>query len=141
MPRAAFLMTSFSVGCTAVLSFLLMFPMSYGGLALAPSVAFSLSGLLGLFFIRGRVGRPLRIFSRSWLFKSALALSFMGVALLLYGSRIPYAPAASLLPRATWCLGAVAAGGLAYAAATLALRFDEWSWIAEALFRRKKDIS
>jgi putative peptidoglycan lipid II flippase len=140
MPRAAFLMTSFSVGCTAVLSFLLMFPMSYGGLALAPSVAFSLSGLLGLFFIRGRVGRPLRIFARSWLFNSALALSFMGVVLLLSGSRIPYAPAASLSPRAAWCLGAVAAGGFAYAAATLTLRFDEWKWIAEALFRRKKDI-
>jgi putative peptidoglycan lipid II flippase len=138
MPRAAFMTTLFSVSCTAVLSFLLMFPMGCGGLALAPSVAFSLSGLLGLFYIRKKIRRPLRIFSPAWIFRIATALASMLVVLFLYVRLAPYAPSASLSSRTAWCAGAAAAGAFVYAAATLALGFDEWRWIKDAVTKNRK---
>jgi putative peptidoglycan lipid II flippase len=138
MPRAAFITTLFSVSCTAILSFSLMFPMGYGGLALAPSIAFSFSGLLGLFYIRGKMGRPLKILPPSWIFKCVLALALMLAALALYLRLTPYVPSASLSARIFWCAGATAAGGFIYAAATLALGFDEWRWIRDAVARKTK---
>jgi putative peptidoglycan lipid II flippase len=138
MPREAFLTTLFSVGGTATLSLLLMFPMGYGGLAVAPSIAFSLSGLLGLHFIRKKIGRPLSVASAGWLWKSLAALASMAVVLFFYGFLLPYASSAGLLARAGWCVGAVAAGGLAYAAATMLMKFDEWRWIKDAVRRKAK---
>jgi putative peptidoglycan lipid II flippase len=137
MPRAAFMTTLFSVSCTAVLSFLLIFPMGRGGLALAPSIAFSLSGLLGLSYIRKKTGRPLGILSPAWLIKNALALAAMLAALALYLCAVPYVSSAPLAARSIWCLGAATAGALVYAAATLALKFDEWRWIKDAVARKR----
>ena len=137
MPRAAFLTTLFSVGGTAVLSLLLMRPMGYGGLALAPSVAFSLSGLLGLYFIRKKIDRPLTLASIEWLWKSFAALTSMVVAVLFYRFLLPYVPSAKGLARAGWCAGAVAIGCAAYAGVTLGMKFDEWRWIKDAVRRRE----
>jgi putative peptidoglycan lipid II flippase len=162
MPRAAFGMTLFSVGCTAVLSFLLMFPMGYGGLALAPSVAFSFAGLLGLYHIRKKTERPTGkpktgtpktgtpaagdgsatpvtspLMSARWALKIAVALILMFFALELYGFLLPYGPSGGLGVRAGWCLGAIAVGGGVYGAASRALRFEEWRWIGDALTRKQ----
>jgi putative peptidoglycan lipid II flippase len=136
MPRAAFFTTFFSVVCTAVLSLVLMFPMGYKGLALAPSVAFSLSGLVGLRCLRARVGRPLATLTGRWVIKTAAALMMMTLALALYSRLLPYAPSVGLAFRATWCAGAALLGGGTYAAATLALKFDEWRWIRDGLAGR-----
>jgi putative peptidoglycan lipid II flippase len=133
LPRAAFATTFFSVACTAVLSFLLMFPMGYGGLALAPSIAFSLSGLVGLRCIRKKIARPLPIVSAGWLGKSVTALLPMVFVLRFYVFLLPYAPGAGFGTRAAWCAGAVLAGISVYAAATLALKFEEWNWIRGAV--------
>jgi putative peptidoglycan lipid II flippase len=137
MPRAAIATTAFSVGCTALLSLLLMFPMGYGGLALAPSVAFSLSGLVGLYYIRKKIARPFSVISVVWVGKILIALASMAIALYLYGSWAPYVPSAKLWIRSLWCLGIVAVGSGAYAAATLALKFEEWRWIKDAVARRR----
>ncbi|MDR1731446.1 MAG: murein biosynthesis integral membrane protein MurJ [Synergistaceae bacterium] len=138
LPRAAFTMTLFSVGCTAFLSLALMFPMGYGALALAPSVAFTLSGLLGLFFIRQKLGSSLgsRILSKKWIFKTTLSLALMAVALYLYKTFLPYETDIRLSLRAAWCFGAVLAAVFVYVLSTLTLRFEEWQWIKGALFRK-----
>ena len=115
-----------------------MFPMGYGGLALAPSVAFSLSGLLGLYFIRKKIDRPLDVISVEWVWRSFAALTSMAVVLFFYGFLLPYVPSAGLWVRAWWCVGAVAAGGFTYAAATLAMKFDECRWIKDALRKRRE---
>ena len=138
MPREAFLTTLFSVVCTAVLSIILMFPMSYGGLALAPSVAFSLSGLLGLYFIRKKTGRPLAVISVGWMWKNFAALTAMVIILLLYGFLLPYAPSAGVWARVGWCAVAVTAGGLTYTVVTLLMKFDEWRWIKDAVKKREE---
>ena len=136
LPRAAFVTTFFSVGCTAFLSFLLMFPMGYGGLALAPSVAFSLSGLLGFWFIRRRLGRVFAAIPPAWVGKSTVALLLMASVLRLYCVMVPYTPAASFGLRAAWCVGAMVVGGGIYAATTLMLKFEEWHWIRGALSKK-----
>ena len=138
LPRAAFVTTFFSVACTAVLSVLLMFPMGYGGLALAPSVAFSLSGLVGLRCIRKKTARPLSIVSMGWLGKSVTALLLMVFVLRVYVFLLPYAPGASFGARAVWCAAATLLGVFAYAAATLAMKFEEWNWIKGALHTTEK---
>lgn len=135
MPRAAFVTTLFSVGCTALLSAILMFPMSYGGLALAPSIAFTLSGFLGLHYVGRKIGRPLRVISRGWICRMLTSLALMAVALHLYGLLLPYDVRAHLTTRVFWCLGAMLAGVAVYTIATLALKFDEWQWVRGALAR------
>jgi putative peptidoglycan lipid II flippase len=146
MSRVAFATTLFSVGSTVVLSFFLMFPMGYGGLALAPSVAFSFAGLLGLHCIRKKIkhstsGSPenagfFPLISIVWLTKMVTALALMGLALGFYGFLLPYAPFAGLGTRAGWCLGAIAVGSGVYGIASWILRFEEWRWISDALARK-----
>jgi putative peptidoglycan lipid II flippase len=135
LPRAAFATTFFSVACTGVLSVFLMFPMGYGGLALAPSIAFSLSGLVGLHYIRKKIARPLSVIPMPWIGKSAASLLLMIFVLRVYVFLLPYAPSASFWTRSVWCGGAMLVGALSYAGTTLVLRFEEWNWIAEALRR------
>jgi putative peptidoglycan lipid II flippase len=135
LPRAAFVTTFFSVACTAVLSLLLMFPMGYGGLALAPSVAFSFAGLVGLYYIRKKITSSRSIVPIHWVGRSITALLSMVFVLRLYVFLLPYAPLANFWRRAFWCVGAVLAGSSTYAAATLALKFEEWHWIRGA-FRK-----
>lgn len=136
IPRAAFDVTLVSVASTVLLSLALMPLMGYEGLALAPSIAFTLSGLLGLRHVRGRVGRPLEILDRAWIMKILAALVALGVAVLGYRWALPYAPDARLSAHALWHAGAVMAGAFAYAAATWALGCGEWRWIFDALRRR-----
>ena len=136
MPREAFITTLFSVGSTAALSFLLMFPMGYGGLALAPSIAFSLSGFLGLYYVRRQIGRPLNIVSRNWMCKSAVALALMALVLYFYSRILPYSPTSPLTLRVVWCMGALSAGLAVYTVSTVALKFDEWQWIKGAVSRK-----
>jgi putative peptidoglycan lipid II flippase len=146
MPRAAFGTTLFSVGCTTVLSFILMLPMGYGGLALAPSVAFSFAGLLGLYCIRKKIKRPtgngpaspgfFPLISVGWAMKIAAALALMFFALELYGFLLPYAPSEGLGVRTGWCLGAIAVGGGVYGTVSWILGFEEWLWIGDALARK-----
>ncbi|GHV34785.1 putative lipid II flippase MurJ [Synergistales bacterium] len=145
MPKEAFLTTLFSVASTAVLSGVLMFPLGYGGLALAPSVAFSLSGLLGLFFINKKIKRDKSnpesavaepLISLKWIIKSVFAVALMSAALFFYRASAPYNPSHSLMVRILWCLCAMFAGGSAYIAATLGLGFDEWRWIRGAILKK-----
>ena len=110
--------------------------MGYGGLALAPSMAFSLSGLLGLYFIRKKIGCPLSVVSTGWLLKNFAALTFMAVTVLFYGFLLPYVLSAVGWARAGWCAGAVMSGVFVYAAVTLLMKFDEWRWIKDAVTRR-----
>lgn len=137
MPRAAFYTTLFSVSATALFSLILMFPMSYNGLALAPGIAFTLSGLFGLYNVSKKIGAKLEIINLNWIIKSALALFIMSAIILLFKFAAPYNPDAKLYARALWCGGVVFAGIAAYVAATLFMHFDEWSMIRGAMSRKK----
>ena len=137
MPREAFRVTLFSVCSTAVLSVILVWPMGYDGLALAPGVAFTLSGMLGLYFVRKKLGRPLGIITRKVLGDYLAALAVMDAAVLLYRFVVPYDAAAGLGVRALWVLGVIAAAAVVYGVVTVKMHFEEWGLLVQA-FRRKK---
>ena len=132
MPRAAFCTTLFSVSATALLSVALMFPLGYNGLALAPSIAFTLSGFLGLHYVRKKLGRPLRVVSLDWIGDMLFALMWLDIVVRSCRYLLPYNPDSTLSVRALWCLGIIAVGIAVYSAVTLLMRFSEWSWIRQA---------
>lgn len=136
MPREAFKVTAFSVGATALLSLILVWPMGYNGLALAPGIAFTLSGLLGLWYVRKKLGRPLGIMTWSLAGDYLVALAVIDIAVLAYRFVWPYDISAGIGMRALWVLGVIAVSAGAYGGVTVLKGFEEWKLLGQA-FRRK----
>ncbi len=138
MPREAFRTTLFSVSATALFSLLLMIPMGYNGLALAPSISFTLSGLLGLHYIRKKLSRPLKILTLSWAWDMLTAIIALYVVVEAWHFFLPYNPGAALTVRIGWCLGVIILSIAVYGGTTWIRGFSEWEWIRQA-FSRKED--
>ena len=138
MPREAFKVTLFSVASTAVFSLLLVWPMGYNGLALAPGIAFTLSGLLGLHYVRKKLNRPLGIITKKVAGDYLVALTVLDASVMLYKYLLPYNPASVLYIRALWLLGAVAVCAVMYFLASIWLKFEEWSLLRQAFRRTPK---
>ena len=136
MPREAFKVTAFSVGATAVLSLILVLPMGYNGLALAPGIAFTLSGLLGLWYVRKKLGRPLGIMTWSLAGDYLVALAVIDIAVLAYRFVWPYDVGAGIGMRSLWVVGVIAVSAGAYAGVTVLKGFEEWKLLGQA-FRTK----
>ena len=136
MPREAFKVTLFSVVSTAVFSLALVYPMGYNGLALAPGIAFTLSGLLGLYYVRKKLGRPLGIISRKMLGDYFVALTVIDASVMLYRFCWHYPEGAGLYLRALWVAGVSAVGGGMYLLSAVWLKFGELRMLRQA-FRRK----
>ncbi len=136
MPRAALYVTLSSVIGTALFSFLLMKPLSYGGLALGTSLAFTASGLYGIHLLSRSLGTTLGVFSPAWMSKMGSAL--LGVSGLTVAAKtfLPYAPEAPLIVRVFWTGGILLFVACAYAATTALLRFPEWRWLKDACVRK-----
>ena len=138
MARGALWVTSSSVAATALFSLLLMGPFSFGGLALATSIAFTLSGLVGLRILSRGLGMKIDIFTLSWSGKMAASLFLLTTLIIGYQRILPYPVSASLSLRIGWFLGifSLAAGG--YGTLTMILGFSEWKWITGAFLRKGK---
>ncbi|MBR0150282.1 MAG: polysaccharide biosynthesis C-terminal domain-containing protein, partial [Synergistaceae bacterium] len=137
MPREAFKVTAFSVGATALLSFILVWPMGYNGLALAPGIAFTLSGLLGLYYVRRKLGRPLNIITWTLAGDYLVALAAVDISVIAYRFAWPYDVSAGIMIRALWILGVIALCACVYSGVTLLKGFEEWQLLRQA-FRGKK---
>ena len=136
MPRQAFRVTLFSVGATAVLSLLLVYPMGYNGLALAPGIAFTLSGMLGLRYVRKKLGRPLGIITSKFFWDYLTSLAVLDASVMVYRFLWPYDPAGSLGVRCVWVLGVIAVAAGVYSAVTLKMKFEEWGLLRQAFGRK-----
>ena len=136
MPREAFRVTLFSVGATAVLSAILVWPMGYNGLALAPGIAFTLSGLLGLRYVRRKLGRPLGIITSKVFWDYIVVLAVLDGTIMLYRFLLPYNPAWGLSLRALWMLGVIALSAVMYGLVTVKLKFEEWGLLRQAFSRK-----
>ena len=137
MPREAFKVTSFSVASTAVLSLILVWPMGYNGLALAPGIAFTLSGLLGLHYVRKKLGRPLGIISLELFGDYLVALMVIDISVMLYRWLWPYDPAGSLGMRSLWIAGVVVLSAGMYSAVTVLKKFEEWQLLGQAFGKKR----
>jgi putative peptidoglycan lipid II flippase len=132
LPREALRVTLSTVGANLVFCLLLMGPLSYRGIALASSLAFSGSALVGYHRLGRNLKRPLGLFRDRWLFKPLMGLVALVVVVSLVKLLLPYGPTARLALRAAWVLGVTAAGGGAYGLVTAALRCQEWNWLINA---------
>ena len=135
MPREAFKVTLFSVISTAIFSLLLVYPMSYNGLALAPGIAFTLSGMLGLYYVKKKLNRPLNIITKKFFWDYLIALTILDASIMIFKFVLPYNAASSLLIRSLWCLGVIALAAVMYSGATIKMKFEEWNLLKQA-FRR-----
>ena len=137
MPREAFKVTLFSVVSTAIFSLILVYPMTYNGLALAPGIAFTLSGLLGLYYVRKKINRPLNIITKKFFWDYLVALTILDASIMLYKFILPYNPDAKLMIRASWCIGVIALAATMYSFTTLKMKFEEWNLLKQAFKRTK----
>ena len=132
MPREAFKVTLFSVISTAIFSLILVYPMSYNGLALAPGIAFTLSGMLGLYYVKKKLNRPLNIITKKFFWDYLIALTILDASIMIYKFVLPYSPDAKLIIRALWSLGVIALAAVMYSFSTLKMKFEEWNLLKQA---------
>ena len=136
MPKEAFKVTAFSVGSTALLSFILVWPMGYNGLALAPGIAFTSSGLLGLYYVKRKLARPLRIITWELFGDYLVALAVIDASVMIYRWVWPYNTDAGIGVRSLWVLGVIALSAGVYSIVTKLKGFEEWNLLGQA-FKKK----
>ena len=140
MPREAFRITAFSVASTAILSFVLVWPMGYNGLALAPGIAFTLSGLLGLYYVKRKLKKSLNIVTLRLLGEYIFALASIVIAVILYRLAWPYNVNAGIGLRSFWVLGVITLCVAVYSAVTFVRGFEEWGLLRQA-FKKNSPLA
>ena len=120
-----------------MLSLALVYPMGYNGLALAPGIAFTLSGMLGLRYVRKKLGRPLGIITSRFFWDYLSALAVMDAMIMLYKFVWPYDSAWRVGMRSVWVLGVIAVAASVYAVVTSVMKFEEWRLLRQAFIRKK----
>ena len=136
MSKAAFNVTLFSVVSTALFSLILIYPMGYNGLALAPGIAFTLSSLLGLYYVRKKLAMSLKIISLRRICEYIIALSVIFISVSIFKFLWPYDPAGKLFIRVSWCAGVIIFSAVTYSITTLLLKFNEWQWLKTAFIKK-----
>ena len=136
MSKEAFKVTLFSVVSTAIFSLILIYPMGYNGLALAPGIAFTLSGLLGLYYVRKKLDMSLKIISLKRFCEYIFALAIVCFAVIIFKNFWTYNPSGKLFMRVLWCVSVIIFSALAYSITTLILKFNEWQWLKTAFVKK-----
>lgn len=138
LPRQAMYATAASVAGTLVFSAALARPMGINGIALASSLAFLFSSLVGAALLCRSMSAPLRLFDARWLSKAAFSCAVMTAALLAWKWLWAYPAGANLALRALWIGGIALVGAGVYGATTAYLRFGEWALIRQALKKKER---
>jgi putative peptidoglycan lipid II flippase len=133
------LVTFSSVFSNVVLSLVLMRALSFAGLALATSLAFTFSALIGSWRMGRITGQALEVFTLPWMLKLMGSLGTMGVFLFLSGYLWPYSPEMVFGGRLAWILLNISVGMLSYGLVSFYLGSDEWNWIRAAISNRDND--
>lgn len=137
MPRDAMLVTLSSVLSNILLSFALMPLFSFAGLALATSLAFTISAFIGSRRLTKVIEYDLGIFSPAWVLKLLIALGLMACLLLGLGYIWVYPSGAGLRMESLWLLLNILTGMLSYGLISRKLGFEEWKWVEGAIKSRE----
>lgn len=132
LPRDALRVTFSTVGANLIFCLLLMGPLSYRGIALASSLAFSGAAMVGYHRLCRNLDRPLGLFQERWLLRPLLGLAALVATVVFLKLFVPYVPSGRLFSRAGWVLAATFLGGGAYGVVTAYLRCQEWNWLLSA---------
>lgn len=136
MPRAAVMVTLSSVFSNLFFSLALIKPLSFNGLALATSLAFTVSAVFGGLLLSKHLQGKLKQFGFLWSLKLLLSVFLMSVLILLTKKMIPFHSDWTLTLRCAWLLGIILASAVCYGIITWFFSFDEWHWIMGALRKR-----
>ncbi len=138
MPRQAMYTTLASVAGTLAFSALLTSPMKINGIALASSLAFLFSSVVGAALLKRSMTAPLKVFTPRWLIRLCAASALMAATALLWKYLWAYPYSARLAARGVWIAGVGLVCAAAFAASTYAMRCEEWALIRQALSKRKR---
>jgi len=127
-----------SVVLYVTFGFLLMKPYSYGGLAAASSISFTLTAVLGGTLLAKR-GIKVNPFNVSWLVKIFPGLVLMGATVYFLKVLWVYPLNGTILGKGLWMVAATASGALSYGIVTWIVRCKEWEWILGALGKNSKN--
>ena len=138
LSRSAIVVTSSSVVINLVLSFVLMKYMGFSGLALAPSLAFTLSAGVGVYLLGLSSDRAIGLFDLTWVAKMAMSGAVLFISVKSLELLYPYPLNSSLVARSGW-LGLVALWGMvSYGATTYYLKCGEWEWLKGAIKGKRR---
>jgi putative peptidoglycan lipid II flippase len=119
-----------------VFSLLLMFPLKHGGLALATSIASAVNVILLTLILKRKIGRFMdRDFYRT-VFKTILATTVMGLALVLVSWIFPWQAGGSFQDRLVFLTVAIVAGTATFFSACAALKVPEMTSLVSMLRRK-----
>ncbi|MCL2767995.1 MAG: oligosaccharide flippase family protein, partial [Synergistaceae bacterium] len=149
LAKGAFLNTLISVGSTLVFSLILLRPFGLAGLAAAPSIAFTIASIAGIYEIskelinkqkeQDETTKPKHHFSipMNWVVKIILCLSAQIVYMLLIKQFVVYDTSSIFIVRAVLILFIFVSGAFVYALLTYIFKFDEWRWLRDAMRKNK----
>lgn len=138
LARDAVHTTLFTVCANLGCGLLLMDFLSYRGLALGTSAAFTMGALFGARRLSRSLGVGLGVLGLKWTARQAACCGVYFLILEAAKRIVPYPSDASLALRAAWAAAFVAVGIAVYVALTLGARCSEWSWVRGAVSRRTK---
>jgi len=145
LAKGAFFNTLISVACTLIFSLILLKPFGLAGLAIAPSIAFTIASVAGIFEISKELSKKQKeqdetskcghYFSipLSWIIKIALILSALTVYMLLIQKLVTYDTSSVFTVRAISILFILTSGTSIYAILTYIFKFEEWRWLRGAM--------
>jgi len=137
MPKDAMLVTFSSVFSNIVLSLVMMPLFSFSGLALATSLAFTISAFIGGRRLAKAIGHGLEVLSPLWVMKLFVSLSLMGGLIIGLGHIWAYPAGSGLLVKSLWLLLNILVGMLSYGLVSYKLGFEEWKWLKSAMTSRE----
>jgi putative peptidoglycan lipid II flippase len=151
LAKGAFYNTLISVVCTLLSSLILLMPFGLAGLAIAPSIAFTIASIAGILEISKELSRKertqgrdplpasIKLFQRGWVIKIMFCLVTLAVFTIFLQRIFVYDISAVITYRALSVFSILASGVLMYAIVTYLLKFDEWHWLRGAIRINKKD--
>lgn len=138
LAKGAFFNTLVSVVCTLAASMVLLRPFGLGGLALAPSIAFTTASIYGIYEISKNLRSKNKavFFPIKWVLKTALCLIVLVALTITWKYIFPYNYQASFGVKSFNIISIFSLSAAVYATMTFFMKFEEWYWIIGAV--RKK---
>ncbi|MDR0648342.1 MAG: murein biosynthesis integral membrane protein MurJ [Synergistaceae bacterium] len=139
MPKAAMLVTLFTVCANLTLGAVLMRFISYRGLAIGTSCAFTGAAFLGGWLVSRSLGVKFGLFDIRWAARFSSSCLLMAGSIALAQSAVPYPDGAAFFLRFCWLFALVLGAALIYTGLTVLFRCPEWAWVKGA-FGKKRDL-
>jgi putative peptidoglycan lipid II flippase len=137
MPKAAVSVTLFTVCANLAMGLVLMRFISYRGLAIGTSFAFTGAACFGAWHVSRSLGLKIGLFDVRWAARLTASCLSMACSVVLAQMVFPYPSGSGFLFRFFWLFALVSGGALIYTIVTILLRCPEWVWVKDALARRK----